>query len=342
MTTKTYLIQLKPLGKFFFGGEINPANPLYYSKSLNLPQQTGLIGFIRHQLLIQNGLIVEGTTDWENADRLIGTKSYRIEDGKFELGAIKRISACFLAKADTVLTIGPRNKEFPLTQHKGTTHYHTRREVIPVLSGYNPKADIDTYWGSIKEDEIFVDDENAGIDKQGKGNTIEKGYFKQVWKRFANKEYAFAFYVELSTAWENGNNETKPVNFGAKNPVVFGKEQSVFKMTVKEAAFPTFNNNDGTEFLLLSDTLANTEIFDHTLYACTDVSNYRTVFTSNIKSRIFNFNLKVEGKNVRSKSWQLLKKGSVLYASNKDEVYRCLTEDKEYLIRAGFNHFITK
>jgi len=338
MKTKTYLIRLKPLGKFFFGGEVNPAAPLYYNQSLNFPQQTGLIGFLRHQLLIQNGLITNGITDWDNADRLIGSKSYRIEDGKFELGALKRISPCLLAKADVILNIQPKDKDFSLKMQKGVSHYHCRRESIPLFSGYDPKQEINIFWDAINENEMFIDEENPGIDK----HAIEKGYFKQVWKRFAEKDYAFAFYVEMATLWKDIRNEERLIVFNSKNPVVFGKEQSVFKMSVTETAFPNFNDKEGTQFLLLSDTLAGVEIFDHLQYACSDVGNYRTVFTSNVKNRIFNFNLKNEGKNVRSKSWQLLKRGSVLYATDKNAVHRCLTADKEHLIKAGFNHFITK
>jgi CRISPR-associated protein Cmr3 len=95
-----YLISLKPLTPYFFGGEntFGNNNQNYFVRSNYLPQQTTLLGFLRHELLLQNNLI--GTNPKENDwASLIGEKSFQKEDGMFvsEFGAIKKISPVFLS-----------------------------------------------------------------------------------------------------------------------------------------------------------------------------------------------------------------------------------------------------
>ena len=63
MTTKKYIVKLTPHDKFFFGGEKNfgqkekkdddTSITNYFVKSNYFPQQTGVLGFVRHQLLLQ-------------------------------------------------------------------------------------------------------------------------------------------------------------------------------------------------------------------------------------------------------------------------------------------------
>jgi CRISPR-associated protein Cmr3 len=95
-----YLICLKPLTPYFFGGEntFGNDNQNYFVRSNYLPQQTTLLGFLRYELLLQNNLL--GTnpkeSDWAS---LIGEKSFQKENDSFisEFGAIKKISPVFLS-----------------------------------------------------------------------------------------------------------------------------------------------------------------------------------------------------------------------------------------------------
>ena len=94
-----YLIKLTPHKHFFFspnsGSELgNKSN--YYKESLFFPQQTTILGFLRHQLLIQNKLITpfEKAISVKNhsiATELIGTESF---NGKLHqtFGCINSIS----------------------------------------------------------------------------------------------------------------------------------------------------------------------------------------------------------------------------------------------------------
>ena len=82
--TKKYLIKLTPIDKYFFGGEttfgaVGSSN--YLVKSNYFPQQTGLLGMLRYELLLQNNLLSPGSgrkLDSRAID-LIGEKSFRVE-----------------------------------------------------------------------------------------------------------------------------------------------------------------------------------------------------------------------------------------------------------------------
>lgn len=94
-----YLVKLKPLTPFFFGGEntFGEGEVNYFAKSNYLPQQTTILGFLRYELLSQNGLIGTDPVSQKWAD-LIGSQSFECVDNKFtaSFGAIKNISPVFI------------------------------------------------------------------------------------------------------------------------------------------------------------------------------------------------------------------------------------------------------
>ncbi|MBL7729656.1 MAG: hypothetical protein JNM88_00645 [Chitinophagaceae bacterium] len=97
-----YLIQLRPLTPYFFGSEntFGEDSTNYFVRSNYLPQQTTLLGFLRYELLLQNGLL--GTDPGVNGsawNRLIGQESFRADqaDKLTDFGAIRKISPLFLS-----------------------------------------------------------------------------------------------------------------------------------------------------------------------------------------------------------------------------------------------------
>lgn len=337
MTTKTFLIKLSPLQRFFFGGEINHRDPSYYIPSLNYPQQSGLIGFLRHQLLIQNGLIEnDGKTDWGNAAQLIGKDSYRIENGHFNMGAIKKISNLFLMEDDKPLHVSALDNGLEPAFINGQSHYLQQQDSVAIYENYDPKKYLKLHWGHYNEDDIFINDENPGIDKKAQ----DKGYIKMRWKRFWRRSFAFAFYATLDEKWENADKEEKAVLFTHRNPVTFGKEQSVFKMKVEPVLHPKSITDTDTvtkKIILQSDAFVEEDFFDQVIFCCGEVANYRTVFTSNVTSNLFNLQLSA---NNRSKNWKLLKKGSAIYLKEENKIHKILNQHS-YLTNAGFNQYIT-
>ena len=122
MGNKKYIVKLTPHDKFFFGGEKSfgqkeddkKQNTNYFVKSNYFPQQTGVLGFVRHQLLLQcnNDKIFKDNRiqDKSKADQLIGKQSFRINEA-FEFGAIQCISPVFICKNKSNYYF-PANKEY--------------------------------------------------------------------------------------------------------------------------------------------------------------------------------------------------------------------------------------
>lgn len=336
MITKTYLIKLTPLQRFFFGGEINHLDPSYYIPSIYYPQQSGLIGFLRHQLLIQNGLIENGKTDWNNAAQLIGKDSYRIENRHFNMGAIKKISNLFLMDDNKQLQLSALDNGLQPKFINGQSHYLQQQNNVPIYENYDPKKYLNLHWGDYNEDEIFINDENPGIDKKAE----DKGYIKMSWKRFRRNSFAFAFYATLDEKWENADKEEKAVLFTHRNPVTFGKEQSVFKMEVEPVLDPksiTDTDTVAKKIILQSDAFVEQDFFNQVIFCCGEVANYRTVFTSNVTGNMFNIQI---NETNRSQNWKLLKKGSTVYLKEKNKIHIILNQHS-YLTNAGFNQYIT-
>ncbi|MCB0573361.1 MAG: hypothetical protein KDC61_02195, partial [Saprospiraceae bacterium] len=99
MTVK--LFELTPLGEFFFGGEatFGPENRHYYVRSNLLPQQTSLLGLLRHELLKSNpqafDLVTDRIRDKTAAAELVGSQGF---DGSTDkaFGIIEGLSPVFL------------------------------------------------------------------------------------------------------------------------------------------------------------------------------------------------------------------------------------------------------
>ena len=99
-----YLIKLKPLTSFFFGGEetFGEGEVNYSVKSNYLPQQTTLLGMLRYELLAQNGLLGADPLEKKWAD-LIGDKSFENSEKGYtsSFGAISKLSPVFIIDDET-------------------------------------------------------------------------------------------------------------------------------------------------------------------------------------------------------------------------------------------------
>lgn len=114
--SKRYLITLKPIDKFFFGGDMTFAIPesknddrrkkdnrrfsSYIIRSMRFPQQTSLLGMLRFLLLRNDPECFDGTvikdTGTTKAETLIGPRSFCVSGSEGEFGQIERLSPCFI------------------------------------------------------------------------------------------------------------------------------------------------------------------------------------------------------------------------------------------------------
>jgi len=363
--TRNYRVTLTPLGNFFFGGqkltEVEKEKD-YYIKSLYYPPQTVILGMLRQELLIQNGLFPLDKSDKEKAVRLIGESSFDPVNVRQEFGVIKQLSPVFIQRKDhRVFHLLPRDYGHPYNPLKeGKTYFNhpaaLTREFIPYFDGYKAKEDSpekliakETPHQHIHLKDVFIPDEQIGIKKGKRGQTEEEGYYKQVFLRLT-KGYAFSFYLKLDAGLDE-----ETVKF-ANNIVFIGGERSGFKMEVEPMAEADENKsvNDlfdqtlpesaGPKILLTGDAFVEPGIFNLCDFSVTGSIFFRN-FRSYVRTTHKYWNL-TDHKDDKETPflgdrYNLLSRGAVLYYGNNPETLKELEGllDITAYKNIGFNYY---
>ena len=370
MNSKKYLVKLTPHHQFFFGGEATFGEASfgdgseqvnYLVKSNDMPQQTGLLGLIRHQLLLQNDLLDNGNiTNRKQASALIGPKSFRDGEADLSFGAIKKISPLMIVGVEGYYF--PLNREYQIDKKtkKRTLRKFELKDGLPLLNGFDPKenllntlvnqdlSDFQPYeYNEDKKEGLFSAKQQVGIRKNYQGVTDEKAYYLQTFKKLA-AGYSFGFMLELADQYKWSDTKEQ-VKFQSSDVVIFGGEQCAFKMEVEETKqsfeelVPNYLANEHfNKIVLLSDTkLTDNQLFDHLVFSISETSDFRFLQTSVEETKNYAALSKDrnKGKLTKSKRFKLLKKGSVLYyeQSNHEKVIASLDDPVFQMI--GYNHY---
>lgn len=343
-----YLIQFKPIEDFFFGGEVtfgDTETQNYLVKSNLFPQQTTLLGTLRKELLIQEGLLKLAPKGYEldqgkksDIENLIGPESFDISKGNQNFGKIESVSPVFLvcngSKDRQFYIPAPMNRlqndSLKLHFDSGISQIgQSKPNGIPLIESYNPKEGIPDLLISSKDQtkllwEVFMPSERVGIKKGEKGITEEKAFYKQTTYRL-QKGFAFACIVQMRDK-------------KLENSLVFmGADRSCFMMIVEEFQqsfvdlFGKLNPSPETQIILLSDTFVELEIYQNCKFAITQAVPFR-----NIKSSTGNYNYK---SNKEKKLYMFFMRGSVLFPKDgqKNELQKML--NKESFQKIGYNIF---
>lgn len=335
-----YLLGLKPLGSFFFGGEVtfgDGENINYLVKSNFFPQQTTVLGMLRKELLIQKGYLqITNKREILKADKteveaLIGPESFDITKADQDFGVINKISPVLLYKADSswkksFFSVAPKDFGLEFVKVPGRASFNlNQKEHVPFMKNYNPKKGLAEFLINgvcepIPLGEMFMPVERIGITKGDKGTTEEKGLYKQTAYRL-KESFAFACIADIADS-----------GFRLQDSLVFmGGERSAFKLTVNDwdksfedifAASP-----DNKRAVLLSDAYVKAEIYDYCDFALTETIDFRNIKTSTGNYRF------AKGKSKHT----LLKRGSVLYpgSGNMAVIKNLMTQNN--LNKIGYN-----
>ena len=344
------MVKLTPHEKFFFGGENTfgeGKDKNYFVKSNYFPQQTALLGFIRHQLLIQGGANIFKDNKIQNkslATELIGAHSFCI-DCPFPYGKIHSLSPIFIAKKDKEVKEDyyfPANKEYQIdekikddcTEEKiGNILEMENKSGNFILNGFNPKYKhpdllINKKLKKKQYEDIFKEKKQVGIRKNYEGKTEENAYYIQIFYKL-EKNYSFAFIVELE---EN-------VTFISQDVVTFGGEQQSFKMEVSdsptdfESLIPGYEKSENfNKIVLVSDAMASNDVFTACDFAITDTVNFEFLETKTDE------NANYYSKPTKSKKYNLFKRGSVFYG-DISQIETCLNNPQ--LEKLGYNIYKT-
>lgn len=355
MDTKKYIVKLTPHDKFFFGGEHtfgenNEVN--YFVKSNYFPQQTGILGLVRYQLLLQcnNVTIFKGNKiqDTAEAEKLIGATSFRMHQD-IEFGAIKQLSPIFIcdkgkAQSDDAYYF-PANKEYQwhtkLDDRGNKIEINDFLEIslenIPELEKYDAKFGlpdllINKNNNRLKYDSVFLEHKQVGIRKKYEGGTNDKSYHVQTFYRF-EKDFCFAFIVELA----------KGTIFESQKFVNLGGEQESFDMEVKsfednnqnELEFinliPDYKkSNNSDKIVIVCDAYVEEDILDVCNFAITETVDFKFLETKTKKEHNYYSN------PTKSSKHNLYKKGSVFYG-NTAEIEKKLKNDQ--FQKLGYNTY---
>ena len=333
-----YLVKLKPINNFFFGGDINfgklgeKENGSYLAKSRYFPQQTAVLGLIRRQMLVRHGLLTKKVKgEWinddskENAVKLVGAGIFEINNNNLDLGIIDKISPVFITKKDSyffqINTFGDYIEE------SGKCFIdNNEKDFIPLLNNFDSKKGVSKTLVSKTErfnfSEIFREVEQIGNNKKETENAL---YKKTSYKFLDN--YEFAFILELKTEC-----------FLEESIVSLGGDNSNFNMSFKKIDYSFEDLLKDISIAKNSITLFSDLYIEENLFSyCNFVVN-NTISFQNIITKVFdNTGSRYKSKNLEiSEKLYFYERGAVFFKP-KEDLEKILTNTN--LQKIGYNIF---
>lgn len=356
-TTK-YLVKLKPLSSYYFGGERSfgfGQNQSYLVRSRRWPQQTTLLGAMRYLILQQEGLLATaGRKVNQKAKDFIGETSFHLGDDNHDLevemafGQIKCLSPVFLMDGDTSYLPAPITEGKNLeAAPKAKVWYGTgEAKAAQDLRKYKAKTGLETFYVSVdgkefvSEDAIFQSVEQVGIEKGRNGQPRTEAFYKQTSYAFSQQEpktgpkrnWCFAFYLTVDKSLQLSGQVIMPIGGERRRFLV--------EFTPSQEAFPQIQGITKQEgLLLLSDALVKPEIYAHCRFAAVETLSFRFIRTAVAEtSRYANLGPEENKQDARkSVKYNLLRKGSVLYPEDLNQVRGQL--DLKRLQQIGYNQY---
>lgn len=374
-----YQFILTPLDKFYFGKERHPVRQDYFQESSPFPQQTGILGLLRHYLLLATGKI-KNKDEW---DDLIGEKSFNgTKNQKF--GKIGKLFPTFICddSNNVLLPVKELDGLFFTNHSNMKISYNNKKELdfyflstlmdsyyapnqlnvkktffndgfllndysnpIPMFcegkKDFSPK----NFFGEklVKLDKskgIFIKHEQPGILKNYQAKTKEENSYFRIQFLKLKKGYHFSFLAEI--------NEILQVEKVIFMP--FGGENSAFKVTIKTDNIPhiSFFKNDNVEGNIIhfcSDTVICSSAFEHLEQFIGETQFFRSMKTdakNNLKG-LYNLNRDLNNfKSIFNNSKLFIKKGSIAFVKNdKVKEFTQAIENEKFLpyFNIGYNYY---
>lgn len=340
-----YKITLKPIGKFFFGGDmrfsLNGDKNEYVSyiiQSMKFPQQTSVLGMLRF-LILRNSNAFDNDkqiiVDKSEAKRMIGECSFSMENKVSDFGVISSISPCYISEEGKLLCpefMIKENEPFGSSQRSFNAIVNEmEKENVPFFENYNAKNGTLLCFGNHKECDIFKEDCRNGIDRDIKtGETGDKSLFKQVSYQFCNDKYAFCFYADVNADLTAYNNQI----------VSLGADSSYFSFFAEVANMDDTASQKGVKIILTSDAYIPSGEKLVTL-SISETTPFKFLQTSVDKTEHYN---RLNSKIKTSNKVNLYKKGSVFIFENEEKRkdFQAIIEAQKNFRQIGYNHYSVK
>lgn len=341
---KKYFIEIIPTGYYFFGSErtfntnrhdkYGEEVTNYFAESNPLPQQTAVLGLLRHTLLALYDKL-DTTTDLKN--EIIGEEHFSLtKDSKY--GLIKQISPLVIFNTKNAAYLIPagfakqqydsKNIDLEYNATNEAVYSNKVKNTSPMLSNFEYKQDVDTIWKDAannkycKED-IFKTITKVGVDK----NKPDDAFYKQTFYGLKDN-FSFGVWVSFTGVLEDAKLKDILMPFGA--------DQGLFKLTFRTDVQNPFEKNDTNkevemckEIILLSDTWVEEDLFNNIDFGITQFADFRYIETNTSKYYT---------PTKSQKKYSLLKQGSILYPNKAFDFTKL---NKPAFKRIGYNYFAT-
>lgn len=314
-----YLITLKPLEPFLFGGDNtfgkigDKENGTYLVKSRHFPQQSAILGMLKKEIMTQSGILSRKLRGewvdkhhWQKANELVGCEKFDItEQTKQNFGIIKKLSPVFLYN---------NTEKFIKKVDIDSYEYNNK-----LLKGYNPKKDIYDNFISLEKNtklsskDIFKPIEQTGNKTGGKENSL----FKKT-SYLLRDDFSFAFYLE--------------VDFELSNSIIsLGADGSRFKLEVQKSDDSLDYQDKNGYLTLLGDTYITLPIKEHCEFAIASEISFRSLQNKKHVTK--------ESKFKKSNRVYLYEKGSVFIKPSQELLNNINNQNCQQI---GYNNYTYK
>jgi len=351
-----YLIKLKPLDKFFFGGNITfgeGEDSKYLVKSNLFPQQTQILGMLRRELLVQNKLLtLKRKGEWvgnskvndkavQRAKELVGEQKFDLINKNFDLKKIKEISPVFLVdNQNRYYQKSRKDYGFELEEKAGKSFATNESNNLYLLrdteknSYFNAKDGLKDIFLSSDEaveknilspkecefnrcsDCVFIADEKIGIQKSKDGKSEDKAFFKMTSYRL-NSKFRFAFIVDFDDEIKIDSEKE------LENSIVYlGAERSSFKLEVQkidksfEDIFAKEQKSKRSKLTLLGDSYL-------------DMEDLKILY----KKSYFQISNSIDFQYIQSESKKRNKDEDTIYSFEKSSKYNLIERGSVFYIK---------
>ncbi len=357
---KSYIVKLRPVTPFFFGGEKtfgNHDSQNYYAVSELVPQTSSIIGLLRF-LILRNGLGLN-CRDKDSIKRAIGEKGFVVGDASSEdgqdYGMLKSVSPVFITDASgAYYTRMPMDSGYCVREAESVEASHICNGMVKIcycdqkdnvcksfkMKDFNnykywAKVTGDNKVEKVREDSFVTHDERIGINK-GDKTKDEDNFFKQSMIRFKGSE-EFVFTAEIAgdgaKAFEKACGEI--VKLGAS---------SLFKIHIESGTidwkkeFNCLHNLSVTskclsKVILLSDMYLNDfqELYKNSVFVWGMSKTFRSIITDASKDHSWS-------KPTKSALYRVLPAGTVIFYKADMDIKNLI--DIYGLKKSGFNLFV--
>ena len=351
--SKTQLITFTPSDAFFFGGASTFGNGKkrnFYAASNTFPQQTTLVGVLRHALY-----------EAGHADDI--GKSFKVNE-KPDFGFLETISPVFLYKKATAEE--PATYGLPVQLPNNEAGESVAIECQPVS---NVQVDFGTGWQaafSVKDykekhgishkivftssenpvkdyEDVFEEVTKTGIGRNRKTHLTTDGMFYQQTLFKLKEGYAFGALVSgkeelfVAVAQRNMPMGGEQKNFVLATQTIDKNFEQIFHATVKKHCL-----QQSTDWCLLTtDAYVSSNIYEKCKAVISDTQAFRNIITPNSKNYTAALvNAKDGDKRYKSAQFTLLKRGTVLFPKT-DLATLTSALDNPHFEKIGYNHYFT-